>query len=255
MTNSQWRPTGRVQGMGRFSSVRTGYRLCAVLAIGIWMFVQASPVLAGPPAQMSEDFEEFGETAGFGGGTGTYDNPGTNGVGGADDGFLRITSFNPPQPRNFAAADFGEIFSGFDVDYIESGITGMSFWLNDVGDSNVFEIHVSLGQAPINIWTTIAGFIPGDNEWVQFSVDFTDESAWTRTHDQDPDLTFQDALHNVERILFRHDLPPFGQFPDQTFGDLGIDRIELIPEPATLGLLFIGGWLLLRRSPFYEVEG
>lgn len=249
MTNSQCWPTGRVRGMGRFSSVRTGYGLCAVLAIGIWMFVQASPVLAGPPAQMSEDFQEFGETAGFGGGTGIYDNPGTGGVGGADDGFLRVTSSPPETPAFFAAADFGEIFSGFGVDYIESDITGMSFWLNDVGDPNDFEIHVLFGQLRINVWTTVAGFVPGDNEWVQFSVDFTDEAAWTRTHDRKPDLTFQDALHNVERILFRHDLPPFEHTPDPTFGDLGIDRIELIPEPATLGLLFIGGWLLLRRSP------
>lgn len=219
-------------------------RLCSFCGVGMLVATLATPVLADPPAQTFEDFENEGDTAGFGGGTGTYDNPGSGGVGGIDDGFLRIsTDFE----TNFGAADFGEIFSGPDVDYIESGITGMTFWLNDVGEADDFEIHVSLGQLRDNIWTTTAGFVPGDNEWLEFKVDFTDESAWTRTHNRDSELTFQDAMRNVERILFRHDLPPFGQFPDQTDGDLGIDRIELTPEPTSVGLLLLGGLFALRR--------
>lgn len=201
--------------------------------------------MADPPPQLSENFDATVGNAGFGGGFGTmsHTNPGSGGVDGANDGFLLVDSF---ADGNFGAADNGPIFSGANVDYIESGITGVTFWLNDVGEADDFEIHLNIGTRPGNIWTYTEGFNPTNGQWTQHSVDLTDESLWTRTHGSDG--TFEDALRNMSAFMFRHDNAPFMMTPDPTSGDVGIDNIALVPEPASLALLLVGCGCLLRRQ-------
>ncbi len=205
----------------------------------------STTVWAVPPSQMSEDFSGSVGNAGFDGGFGTifFTNPGTGGVDGTDDGFLLVNSV---ATGNFGAADNGLIFSGLNVDYIDSGVTEIDFWLNDVGEFDDFEIHLSIGTRPGSIWTFTEGFVPANGEWNQFSVDLSDETLWTRTHGSEG--TFEDALRNVSGFVFRHDNAPYTLLPNQTMGDLGIDNIALVPEPATLAILLLaGGWALRRR--------
>jgi len=193
---------------------------------------------ADAPAQMFEGFTD-GSTRGFGGGTGGYFNPATGGVDGVGDGFLMISS---SFDNRFAAADFGGLFTGPNVDYLASGVTGLEFWLNDVGQPDPFEIHVGFGVTPqagaSNIWFTRAGFQPVAGQWTRFTVDFTDPSQWIRTHGSAG--TFEDALSHVTRLVFRHDVDPIVQSPDPISGDLGIDSIRLLPEPASALILLVG---------------
>ncbi len=211
---------------------------------GLTCLILASTAIALPPPQFGENFDQSAGTAGFSGGFGTitYENPGTGGVDGVDDGFLLVTSF---VSGNFGAADNGPTFTGSDVDYIENGITEITFWMNDVGEADNFEIHLSIGARPGNMWTYTEGFFPTNGEWNQFSVDLTDESLWTRTHGVTG--TFEDALRNVTGFVFRHDNAPYTLLPDPTLGDLGIDNIALVPEPATLSLMIVTVGMISRR--------
>ncbi len=216
-------------------------------SIAFLLVVAAFAIRVGavPPAQTLEDFSSG--TSGFFGGSESYSNPLTGGVGGVDDGFLRVAN---SIPFNLGTADFGHLFSGPDVDYEASGITGMSFWLNDVDQADDFEIHVSIGtglfDGVANMWSTTLGFVPTHNEWRQFSVDFTDAGQWTQIHGTGEE-SFEEALRNVTKLMFRHDRAPIVSNPDGTSGELGIDRIRLTPEPATATCLLLGVALVLKR--------
>ncbi|TVQ61874.1 MAG: hypothetical protein EA379_05940 [Phycisphaerales bacterium] len=180
-----------------------------------------------------EDFVGAGNLGGFSGGSSAYENPGTGGVGGVDDGFLLVRN---DSPNNFGAADFAGNFSG---NWIANGVTGISFWLNDINNQDNPEIHFGLGIPFVNFWQYNPGFTPGHNEWTQFTIDLSnpDESQWTRIIG---DGSLVDALSDVQRILFRHDTAPFIQFPDLFEGEVGIDRILLIPSPGAAALLLLG---------------
>lgn len=161
----------------------------------------------------------------------------SGGVGGTGDGFLQISR---DVPDFLGAATSSPNFTG---DLLADGVTGFSFWLNDVGASQDFEIHVGVGQAQSNFWLSIDGFTPPENGWAEFSVDITDPSGWVQTQGAG---TFEDAIAASNRLLFRHDLPPLIFFPDAIAGDLGLDRVTVLPEPGSLSLLIIGGAIALR---------
>ncbi|MCH8273284.1 MAG: PEP-CTERM sorting domain-containing protein [Armatimonadetes bacterium] len=184
-----------------------------------------------------EDFPAAGGTAGFFSGA-TLSNPGTGGVGGAGDGYLLVTR---EFEGHFGAATMRTEFTG---DLIADGVTGFSLWLNDVGDNEVFEVHVGVGTANQNFWLYTVPFTPPDNEWGYFYADVTNAGAWTQIMGSG---TFEDALRNSNRLLIRHDLEPFVQHPDEIAGDLGIDQITVVPEPATLLALTGLVALALRR--------
>lgn len=203
-------------------------------------FMIAGAAGASTPGYV-EDFVGLGNVGGFGGGSHNYENPGTGGVGGAGDGYLLVTN---DFAANFGAAEFDGNFNG---DWIANGVTGISFWLNDVGAEDGFEIHFGVGVPLVNFWQFNAGFVPLSDAWTEFTIDLTnlDESEWTQIIGIG---SLEDALSNVERILFRHDTAPFGQDPATIAGDLGIDRIRLVPAPGAAALLGVCAVLGARRK-------
>ena len=188
----------------------------------------------------TEEFDD--DLGGFGGGSQAYIRATTGGVGGTDDGFLVFanTDFAFQLGTRTAAATF----TG---DLSQDGVTGFSFWLNDVGSDDALEIHVGVGTAFTNFWLTLDGFSPPENQWAEFSVDLVDPSGWVQIIGSG---SFEDALHQSNRLLFRHDLSPLGQFPDAITADVGIDRITVVPEPSSLLLLTVAtvGIGLFRRG-------
>ncbi len=86
----------------------------------------------------TEEFDD--DLGGFGGGSQAYIRATTGGVGGTDDGFLVFanTDFAFQLGTRTAAATF----TG---DLSQDGVTGFSFWLNDVGSDDALEIHVGVG--------------------------------------------------------------------------------------------------------------
>lgn len=198
----------------------------------------SAPALAITP-YYQENFVGAGNLAGWGGGTG-YSNPGTGGVDGANDGYLRVMR---DSVGNFGARSGDPVYGG---DYVAQNITGMSLWLNDVDASQDFHIYVSVGNA-LNLWQYNAGFTPANNVWTEYFVDFTNASLWNPIGFAS--TTFQDALMSADRILIRNDMfpgTPTGSGPVPIAGELGIDKITFVPAPGA-GAVMLGGLLGLAR--------
>jgi hypothetical protein len=176
----------------------------------------AAPVLAAVPGFL----QDFAVNLGGFQGNATETRVLSNGVGGASDPYLEISS---AIASNLGAFSNNPNFIG---DLTASGVTGFSFYLSDTGANDNHEIHVGVGQAQINFWQSIQGFNPPDGSWQKFSVDITDESQWVQIIGTG---TFADALAASDRLLFRHDLPPFVQIPDSASGEFGLDRVRVLP--------------------------
>lgn len=162
--------------------------------------------------------EEWSSSPGSWGGGAAPDNPGTGGLLGAGDGYLRVAT---PAPAHLGTFSVGSEYVG---DWVAAGITQVHLWLNDIDTDDPLEIHVLLGHAQQNIWQYNVGFVPPEHEWGAFAVDLSSSANWTQTQGT---LSFTDALHNLDRILIRHDLAPYEHVPDDIQADVGIDHLVL----------------------------
>jgi len=186
----------------------------------------------------TEDFN--GSPVGYGGGSfAGFETSG--GVGGDDDGFMRL--------ENATLDRFGAFASGQtellgDGDLLGNGVTGASFFLSELSVDDGTEMHVGVGIAQVNFWLSVEGFDPAADTWSEFSVDFTDESDWIQIIGSG---TFEDAISGADRLLFRHDVAPFAQLPDPIAAEIGVDRITLLPAPGSVALLAGAGLLGATR--------
>jgi hypothetical protein len=190
-----------------------------MLTLGILAAAASCPLSAGaqPTPGHTEDFTTG--LGGFGGGA-TYSNPGSGGVDGAADGYLRIERL---KPLNFGTRSLDPAYTG---DYPTAGVTHVRFWLNDVDASQDFTIHFGIGTGLTNFWLHRTGFSPPENSWAEFEVDLTDSTQFVQL--REPGGTFTAALSSVGNILFRHDVDPITQDPDDLAGECGIDKIQLL---------------------------
>jgi hypothetical protein len=195
----------------------------------------AAPALAVDVGHVDE-FASAGNLESWGGGA-FYSNPGTGGVGGANDGYLRVET---PFEAQLAARSQSSVYVG---DWIAAGATGLSFYLRDEGGTGDLEIHVGIGVGFSNFWQSNVGFHPTD-EWTQFTVDFSDPSQWTQIIGAG---SFEEALMSTDRVLFRHDLAPFTHLPDFIFGSFGLDRVAILPAPGAGALLGLSALAAARR--------
>jgi hypothetical protein len=171
-----------------------------------------------------ESFPLSGGLAGWSGGA-FYDNPGAGGAGGgADDGFLSMTVAG--FAGNLGGTSFGADYTG---NWQTAGISEIRLWLKDIGADDPIEIHCGIGYntSPTarNFWQYNTGFIPSTTGWTQYTVPLNGPGGWTRIIGTTG--TFANAIQNVDRLHFRHDLSPYMQTPDPVIGDFGIDEILL----------------------------
>ncbi len=153
------------------------------------------------------------------------DNPGSGGADGVDDGYLRVT-----QPGSLAlvAADFHNVYA---ANYLTNGVGGFLVSLNDVNTDEAFEIHFGL-TAPtasgLTTWVCNAPLMPAHNAWTTHFVRLQplNEAQWTRVGGS---ATFEESLSSASRPFFWHDRAPLTNNPEPITGDLGIDRITLLP--------------------------
>lgn len=183
--------------------------------------------------------DDFNGDIGEWGGGSSYELVTTGGVGGVGDGYLRV--YNEAE-QQLSVRHSGAEFTG---SLAADGVTGFSFWLSDLGTDDNLEIHIGIGSAFLNRWQYNVGFTPPTDGWAMFTVDFSDPSNWTRIFGTG---TFEEALAFSDRLQFRHDNAPFEQFPDFAAGDFGLDRVTVLPEPASLTLLAAFALVLRRRA-------
>lgn len=192
-------------------------------------------LLALPPAALANPVAGFVDhlTSGVGtwGGGDVYSNPGAGGVLGAGDGYLEVSTRTGFQ-TNLGARSLDAAYAG---NWTAAGISKVKLSLKDVGAADALEIHFCVGNGT-NFWQYDVGFVPTAT-WSQFTVDLASPS-WTQIVGTG---TFASALAAADRILIRHDVAPYGQFPDAIEAEVGIDEITLVgsttavPQPGTVG--------------------
>ena len=207
-------------------------RMCigAVTAAGRWSLASGSalalaavltaPALAQPTPGFRQDWEGT-DLHGWTGGA-HYVNPGSAGTLGAGDGYLVMYTESNAFLATFCPC------SEFQGNWEAAGITAVKFSLQDVNADQGLEVHFVISGSG-NLWLYMPGFLPPENAWAEYVVDLTATASFTRIIGSG---TFADALHNVELVQFRHDLPPFMQAPDPIQADVGIDGLELISALA-----------------------
>jgi len=180
----------------------------------------AGAALAAPTLGFVENWT--GTTLHNWGGGASYSNPGSGGVGGAGDGFLRFVTPHPTTlQRKLGARSFGLEYQG---DWLAAGISQVRLWLNDVGVDDPLEMHFSIGIEQGNFWQYDVAFLPPHGQWAEFVVDLSSATNWTQTIGTG---TFAAALQGVTAIHVRHDHAPFVQEPDLLDGDVALDRLLL----------------------------
>ena len=180
----------------------------------------ATASAAAPVLGLVESWPDSGNVELWSGGSTSYTNPGSGGVGGDHDGYLRVTQATRGRlgTRSGSVAYLGS--------WSAAGITQVQLWLNDVGADDPLEIHFALGQNS-NRWLYSVGFDPPHNQWAMYTVDLTNSADWVQTINGSGTGTFQAALDTVEVVNIRYDLAPFVQEPDSAAGDFGVDEISL----------------------------
>jgi hypothetical protein len=201
-------------------------RLRALLCAGFLSLFASAPYAAPVPG-LVESWPDSGNTDGWSGGA-IYANPGHDGAGGANDGYLKISLAFPGNLGTRTAIPV----SPYVGNWLAAGITQVQFCLNDVGNADPLEIHFSLGQQS-NRWQLNEGFVPPHGGWAIYTVDLSDSTLWTQTIPALGGPSFAKALQNVEVVNLRHDLAPFVQNPDDLAGDFGLDELVLT---ATTGV-------------------
>jgi hypothetical protein len=218
-------------------------RLRALLSVGL-LSLFAAAAHAAPAPGLVESWPDSGNTDGWDGGA-TYANPGHDGAGGPNDGYLKISLSVPGNLGTRTALGT----SPYIGDWRAAGITEVQFCLNDVGNPDPLEIHFSLGSTN-NRWQYNTGFVPPHNAWALYTVDLTDSVGWTQTIVPAGGGGFALALQHVDVVNVRHDLPPFIQNPDPLAGDFGLDELVLYaPTGVARPALPAGAEPVLVRAP------
>ena len=113
--------------------------------VGVLLAGVCFPVVPalGAIAGYSEDFNAG--LGGWGGGA-MLELIASGGVGGAGDGYLLVSNTNPGQlaTRNTSAPYTGDL--------IADGITGVSFWLRDLGGDDTLRLHLAVGLEWMLAW-------------------------------------------------------------------------------------------------------
>lgn len=210
------------------------------LVVKAFVSVGVCGLASAASAQVQSGFvQDFASgVGGFAGGANTVTNPGTDGVGGVGDGFLSVSrSFEGP----LAVRSLLDEYSG---DWLDAGVTGVDVWVRDIGQVDAgLEIRVGIGN-DANFWVSDVG-LAATTEWEMLSVRF--DQGWTQVIGVG---SFEEALQTTDRLQFRHEPLPiddFGPSADPIIGDVGFDRIVLVPGPGAIGLAGVLGLVSGRR--------
>ncbi len=169
-------------------------------------------------------------------------------TGGPDGGTFASTTLNfvdlatndtPVMFRGHSA--YGSSGSAFVGDWVSSGVDEFSLYVRqDTGMSlNFFTRFASPGNFPGAAKVFVIP-VPTDT-WTEISTMLPDPSLVF-----EGPFTYTQVFGNVGNVQVGVSVPAALAGVDQDF-TFGIDKISIVPEPATLALLLGGGLLVVRR--------
>jgi hypothetical protein len=159
---------------------------------------------------------------------------------GAGDRYLQITSTGGSGPGSNLATYNQIRWSG---NFSAAGVTSIEADLRNTGNTDLVMRLVLFG-ANFDRWTSTAGVsLPAGGGWTHVSFSLA-PGAMTQVLGSS---SYSATLTAVERMMFRHDPAPPSATGSPIAGQLGIDNIRAVPEPASLSALGAGLLLLLKR--------
>ncbi len=167
----------------------------------------------------------------------------TGGRGGADDAFLLITGTGQAaQPGGRLVALNGAQWAG---DYRSQGISGIAMDLRNLGDVDLtvrLYFEDPIPGPPQNEAITQGVLLPAGGDWTHVLFPISLSQLTVLQGDAGTLLSDTTVLR-----IFHGEAP---EFPGEAVvGQLGVDNIQAVPEPAALGLLLAGlGFLAVRGT-------
>lgn len=209
------------------------HRALAATVVSLFATVGFSQIHLG----LSNSFQD-GEMAGWGGPS-AFNNP-DGGPNGAGDRFLDVVSDGSGSGGRLATHNTTDWLGNYQA----AGVTGVSMMLRNF-NSVALEMRIVLFDAVSHArWTssTPVNLAPNSG-WTLATFSFA-ENDLTRVQGTS---SYQDVITNVERFMIRHDAGSPSAGGSAITGEMGIDNIQAVPEPATIAALTIGTLAIVRR--------
>ncbi|HNO77947.1 MAG TPA: PEP-CTERM sorting domain-containing protein [Phycisphaerae bacterium] len=185
-----------------------------------------------------DDFQD-GTTQSWAGGSGPTNIP-TGGPAGAGDQYLQLSSTGTKPIGTKNENQWIGDLTGAGITSIEADVA--NFGATDL-ELRVLAIESGFASQYTSTSTIV---VPAGGNWIHVVFDLTTPNM-TLVGGVTPDVAT--ALSSVQTLLIRHQpgAPQGVAGSPSVVGQLGIDNITATPEPATLGLLALGGIAALRR--------
>lgn len=167
------------------------------------------------------------------------------GPAGAGDRYLRLTSTGTGGSGSRIATFNDNQWSG---NFLAAGVTRVEVDMANLG-ATTLEMRIVLFRfnSPISRFTSANSIVLAPGSGWRHLVFQLDSASLVSVAGS---ATYAQTITDVGRMMFRHDPGGPSAQGSPIAGQLGIDNVRAVPEPASLLVLALGaGWVARRRRP------